>query len=602
MSLWLSVPSVLRFRRVVKKTVPVLGAICLWSCVVAAGPMAGTATPCDVSAYCSITLGDLLGGGHDQASIRPLPLVNGVEKFLALSTRQTRPGYESVSEIWLEQYACAPFDPSPDVRRQKLLADPAGAISYLDPAWSPDGKYLAYVETDALVSSSRILIQEFQVDEHILQAVIPVGPPIVAVAAGPGTRARHPAWRPDGLELAFDSNASGLSTDLYTIDVNPAAPPPDPPAPVRRTTNDSRVESRPAYSPDGRYLAYETNRFGPFVIEILDLTTSAVTLLDPLTALINHGNPAWSSDGRIVFYDAPQGEDPSTGLSRLWAYDRVTQSKQEIDVAPAFRSDSDVDVSRYSSVAGGLLFNYLAFTSLDGPSGTNLWRGAYCLGATVSEARAFTLAPDKTIRLDSAKPTWCVEVEPIAASFDLTDVELTSVVLSSAGTGTVGAIPARVEETVVMGDQDRNGIAEMRFCFAKNDLRQLFSSLAGRNDVPVVCEGSLTGGGKFSATLVADVVAGEGEPLSVTAAPNPANPEARITARLARPGPVRVRLFTPDGRLVRTILDLPNAAAGDLAIRIDGRDQRGARLASGIYLYRVELRGESITGRISIMR
>jgi hypothetical protein len=117
---------------------------------------------CDLGSFCSITQGDLLGS-HEQPTLRPQPLAGEAEQFVSFAVRKTTPGFESVREIWLERNQCAPFVVPLDARRRPLLADPTGALSYVDPAWSPDGRYLAYVETNAPMTSARILIQEFVV-------------------------------------------------------------------------------------------------------------------------------------------------------------------------------------------------------------------------------------------------------------------------------------------------------------------------------------------------------------------------------------------------------------------------------------------------------
>ena len=73
---------------------------------------------------------------------------------------------------------------------------------------------------------------------------------------------------------------------------------------------------------------------------------------------------------------------------------------------------------------------------------------------------------------------------------------------------------------------------------------------------------------------------------SLRAAPNPFNPRVAITAELVHDGAVRVSVLDVRGREVRVLHD-GAAAAGERRWIWDGRDQRGERLASGVYLVRL---------------
>ena len=63
-----------------------------------------------------------------------------------------------------------------------------------------------------------------------------------------------------------------------------------------------------------------------------------------------------------------------------------------------------------------------------------------------------------------------------------------------------------------------------------------------------------------------------------------------------------MQLFDSAGRLVRTLADEPAAAAGFLDLRLDGRNETGTTLPSGIYFYKVLTAEGRATGRIVILR
>jgi len=216
------------------------------------------------------------------------------------------------------------------------------------------------------------------------------------------------------------------------------------------------------------------------------------------------------------------------------------------------------------------------------------------------DARAFTSNSNRTIRLSGGKATWCASVEPVNASFDVDDVNASSVVLRSPGTGSVPEIPAYIGKFVAVGDADKNDIEDVSLCFRKEDLRLLFSNVQGKTTLNVTIAGNLISGGEFSATLSVEVIGSGGSPAaSVT--PNPLNPSGVLSFVSTRAGAASVRVFDHTGRLVRTLSEgtLP---AGRHEVRIDGRDQGGRPLATGIYFYRVELAEGAATGRFTILK
>jgi hypothetical protein len=221
--------------------------------------------------------------------------------------------------------------------------------------------------------------------------------------------------------------------------------------------------------------------------------------------------------------------------------------------------------------------------------------------ATVQDvfpARAFTTSSNSTIRLGSGKATWCVQIEPVGGSYLNTSV-IPRTIAMKYGTG---QIYAQSGKTSIGSDKDANGVAELTACFAKTDLRTLFAGLPkGTNTVTVTLEGDLTTGGKFRANLTVDVVS-TGGGLVASLSPNPPNPDAVLTFAMTRPGEVLVRLFDLQGRLVRTLADRQYQSAGYHDVRVDGRDEQGAQLPSGVYFYRIEAEEGIAKGRFVIAR
>lgn len=73
----------------------------------------------------------------------------------------------------------------------------------------------------------------------------------------------------------------------------------------------------------------------------------------------------------------------------------------------------------------------------------------------------------------------------------------------------------------------------------------------------------------------------------IGAAPNPFNPRTKIRFRLSSPAGARLRIFDVSGRLLRSF-DLSGLSPGEHSVGWDGTSEGGIRLATGIYVARLE--------------
>ena len=83
--------------------------------------------------------------------------------------------------------------------------------------------------------------------------------------------------------------------------------------------------------------------------------------------------------------------------------------------------------------------------------------------------------------------------------------------------------------------------------------------------------------------------------------PNPFNPMTNITFDLPKPGHVRLDIFDVSGRLVRTLVDEDRAAASHSVVW-DGMDNRGGRVASGAYYYRLQTERQTATHKMMLVK
>jgi hypothetical protein len=83
--------------------------------------------------------------------------------------------------------------------------------------------------------------------------------------------------------------------------------------------------------------------------------------------------------------------------------------------------------------------------------------------------------------------------------------------------------------------------------------------------------------------------------------PNPFNPATTIRFSLREKGKVSIRIYDVAGRLVKTLVDEVRDA-GAHAEPWDGLNNRGAKIASGVYFYKMESRHFSSTRKMVLLR
>jgi sugar lactone lactonase YvrE len=90
--------------------------------------------------------------------------------------------------------------------------------------------------------------------------------------------------------------------------------------------------------------------------------------------------------------------------------------------------------------------------------------------------------------------------------------------------------------------------------------------------------------------------------LTHFAAPNPFNPRTTIFFSLENSGIVNVVVYNVQGYRIRELVRDQQMPAGQQQVEWDGKGEHGQMLASGVYLYRIEANGRSMTGRMVLLK
>ncbi len=123
----------------------------------------------------------------------------------------------------------------------------------LSPAWSPDGRKLAYVSF--ATGRSNIIVQDLFTGQNRV------------VSSERGINGA-PAWSPDGRELAVSLSRGG-SPDIWVIDLENGDR-------ARQLTHHWSINTEPAWSPDGRFIYFTSDRAGRPQIHRMDTSGDGI--------------------------------------------------------------------------------------------------------------------------------------------------------------------------------------------------------------------------------------------------------------------------------------------------------------------------------------
>ncbi len=193
------------------------------------------------------------------------------------------------------------------------------------PAWLPDGRHIAFSsnrDRDFSIYTMDLAGKNIKriVDSGDIPVISPAGQ-WIAVSHVRGRLQRNPSlllvdieglmqreillrapvgfygmidWSPDGKRLAFTIRTPEVLNDIYVVDINGEN--------LRQLTEDPAQDLYPAWSPDGQWIAFWSNREGGNAVYLMDADGA-----NP-KRLANGRSPEWAPDGQQIAFVSRQDD------------------------------------------------------------------------------------------------------------------------------------------------------------------------------------------------------------------------------------------------------------------------------------------------------
>jgi len=205
---------------------------------------------------------------------------------------------------------------------------------------------IAYVTASGQGDAARYALVVADADGYNPQVVVRSPQPMLA-----------PAWSPDGRKLAYVNFEHGNS-EIWIQDLMTGQ---------REQVSSFRgINSAPAFSPDGTKLALTLSRTGNPEIYVLDLASKALTQLTHHYSIDT--SPAWSADGQSIYFTSDRSGQP-----QIYQLPAAGGDAQRVTFEGRYNADPSVSFDGHKIAVTQGAGNVYRIAVLDRSLGTPRW-------------------------------------------------------------------------------------------------------------------------------------------------------------------------------------------------------------------------------------